>query len=1094
MRRRPFGSESARLRGLRRFASRLRIEALEDRRLLATFTVTNTTDADPGSLRAAILDANANPGSDLIDFNIPGPGVHTIDLTSGALPAIVDTVTLDGNTQPLNGGPATTTPLIEINGATIPVAVSAAPDGLVLALPVGANPSNIRGLAIGGFRGAGIAISGAGSNLIEGSLIGLNAAGTAAAPNAAGVVINGSPNNTVGGTSGTNRNVVSGNTGAGVSIVGAAATGNALQGNLIGTDVSGTLAIPNANGVLIAGASNNAVGGTIVAARNLISGNTGAGLQVSGAGASGNSIQGNYVGLTQSGSAALGNAVGVRISDGAASNSVGGTALGTRNVISGNSAIQVFILGSTNNVVLGNTIGLDATGATALATPQARIAGVEIDDGSTGNTIGGITSTASNVISGSSGPGIQVRGQAVAGVGTAAASNLILGNFVGTDVSGTTRQPNAGGGVVFRDGTTGNTLGGTSGGLARNVISGNTGAGVSLLGAATTGNVIQANTIGLQADNGAVLGNTGDGVFVDGAINNQVGGLEAAATNTIAGNDGAGVFINSGNRIAIRRNSIYDNKALGIDLAPRGVNPNTATPSQTGPNNLQNYPVITGVTTSGTTTTVSGTLASVASRTFTIELFSNTARDPSGFGQGRTFVGSTTVTTDAAGNATFSVPTTTAVALGAFLSATATDPDGNTSEFAADAVNVAPSVDLNVTLTPSPSPVAVGGVLTYTVTVSNGGPSVATNVVLTDTLPSGVNFIGATTSLGSVTQAGTSPNSTVTATLGTLAAGQTATITITVVAPTGGTITNTAVATLAEADSNPANNTATVATSVVQGVDLVVRATTTPSSATVGSRLAITFTVTNGSATNTAPTVNLTAPLPSGATVAGSSSSQGSTSTANNRLVAAFGALAPGASANVTLLLNPTAAGTLTVAATATSDLPEVDPNTNSVAAVVTVNAASTNPVGSDGPRVVALNRTGFRRQPTTYVATFDGPLETPSATARSNYRLFSAGRDGQLGTQDDVAIGLTRPFYDATNNTVSIRTRRAVSLHRRVTFAINGTAPNGVRGANGQLLDGNNDGQPGGNFTRTFKGVGPGRIRLSVATSVARVKRASNS
>ena len=117
MRRRPFGLESARLQGRRRSASGFRLERLEDRRLLATFTVVTTTDAGEGSLRAAILLANASPGSDVINFNITGSGVHTINLTSGALPPVVDTVLIDGGTS-------ASTPTIQVNGSQIPTVCS----------------------------------------------------------------------------------------------------------------------------------------------------------------------------------------------------------------------------------------------------------------------------------------------------------------------------------------------------------------------------------------------------------------------------------------------------------------------------------------------------------------------------------------------------------------------------------------------------------------------------------------------------------------------------------------------------------------------------------------------------------------------------------------------------------------------------------------------------------------------------------------------------------------------------------------------------------------------------------------------------------
>ncbi|MDB5353523.1 MAG: Cna domain protein [Planctomycetota bacterium] len=1073
MRRRLFGLESAGPRGRRKSASRPRIEALEDRRLLTTFFVLNTNDNGEGSLRKAILDANGNVGSDVINFNISGTGVHTISLTTGALPTITDTALLDASSQPTNGGPVISTPLIELDGSTLPAGTN---DGLTINLPVGTSPSTIRGIAIGGFTGSGVVITGVGGNAVQQSLIGVNADGTAAKANAIGILINGSANNSIGGLSTTFRNVISGNTGPGVSITGATSSGNAIQGNIIGTDLGGTVAIRNANGIVIAsGASNNTIGGAIVAARNVISGNTGVGVLVTDTGSAGNSMQGNYIGLTSSGTAGLGNAIGVELASGATGNSIGGSSVSNRNIISGNTTSNILIVGSTNNVVVGNTVGLNADGSTALGGTQASTAGIELENGAIGNTIGGVAATANNVIAGSTGPGIQIRGQTGA-TGTISANNLVQGNFVGTNLPGSVAVAN-GGGIVLRDGTTGNTVGGTAGGLARNVVSGNTGAGVSLLGTATTGNIIQSNLIGLQSDGVTALANTGDGVFVDGATNSQIGGTVAGAANTIANNAGAGVFVNTGTGISIRRNSIFGNTGLGIDLAPKGVNQNVATNPGVGPNNLQNYPVITGVVTTNNVTTVTGTLHSAPSTSYSIEIYSNTAADPSGNGQGKTFVGSTNVTTDASGNATFTTPTTAILTVGSVLSATATDGGGNTSEFSADVANVAPTADTSVTITASPAPFAIGGQITYTIVVSNAGPSAATNLVVTDTLPTGVSFIGATSSANNVSQSG----STVTANIGSLASGASATLTITVVANTGGTLIDTVTTTQTESDTNLANNTASVATLVAQGVDLILTTVANPNPVTVGSPVAIMFTVTNSSTTTGAGVVNLTAPIPAGATIVSATTTQGSTSTANNQLTAAFGTLAAGASATVTLVLNPTTTGTLTTPATVTSAVPDVNPATNIAASVVTVNAAPTTPpIGTDGPRVLGVDRSGFHAQTSNILVTFDGPLDVATAQSLSNYQLVFAGKDGRFGTKDDQTIALSSATYDATAHTVSLHTRKPYSLHKNVQLTVSGTPPNAVRGANGQLLDGEDTGTPGSNFVTVFKGVGPGRISVT--------------
>src|SRR5262245_6866446 len=188
-----------------------RLEAMEDRLLLATFPVTSTADSGNGSLRQAILSAESTPGADTISFSI-GSGPQTIRLSS-PLPQINDSVTIDGTTQPGYAG----TPLIELNGST----AGAGANGLTIS----AGNSTVRGLAIRGFAGSGIVLDTNGGDVIQGNFIGTNAAGTVLANGGSGVLISGVGNNTVGGTTAAARNVISGNSGAGVTITGAAAIG-----------------------------------------------------------------------------------------------------------------------------------------------------------------------------------------------------------------------------------------------------------------------------------------------------------------------------------------------------------------------------------------------------------------------------------------------------------------------------------------------------------------------------------------------------------------------------------------------------------------------------------------------------------------------------------------------------------------------------------------------------------------------------------------------------------------------------------------------------------------------------------------------------
>ena len=162
-------------------------------------------------------------------------------------------------------------------------------------------------------------------------------------------------------------------------------------------------------------------------------------------------------------------------------------------------------------------------------------------------------------------------------------------------------------------------------------------------------NLVQGNFIGTDVTGKSGLANRGGIRILVGAVNNTIGGTQTGAGNTIAFNgfDGVEVTTDTGN--AILRNSIFANDFLGIDVGPNGVTLNDPGDGDTGGNNLQNFPVLTSAASDSGSTTIGGTLNSTPSSTFTIELFSNTAADASGFGEGETFLGATTVTTDAGG-------------------------------------------------------------------------------------------------------------------------------------------------------------------------------------------------------------------------------------------------------------------------------------------------------------------------------------------------------------------------------------------------------------------------------------------------------------
>ena len=639
-------------------------------------TVLNTNDSGWGSLRQALHFANALPGLDAIDFSI-GSGVQTISLLS-ALPPISDPVIIDGTTQPGFAG----SPIIELDGSGAGSGV----DGLQIA---GGN-STVRGLVINRFGDDGIHMQSNGGNTIEGCFIGTDVSGTVDLGNVHFAInVDKSPDNIIGGTAPGARNLLSGNGYSGVRLYASGATRNVVQGNYVGTDITGTQDLGNTwYGVYVRQAPGNTIGGISEGEGNLVSGNDRHGINIEASGASGNLVVGNSVGTNAAGDAALGNGRdGINIS--ADNNTIGGMAEGAGNLISANAQNGVLVRsGVTGTLLQGNHIGTDASGTKVLGNGQH---GVHIAPAAN-TTVGGTAESARNLISGNGLSGVAASG---------ATGTLVQGNYVGTDITGTVDLGNAHYGVDFYN-SSDNTVGGTDPGAA-NVLSGNGFSGVRMQGGSATGNVIQGNFLGTDVSGTLDLGNTWYGAYISSASGNTVGGLEEGAANLVAFNDKHGVRIegssvgnevvgntitantwdgvqvNSGTGNTVRMNSIHGNGDLGIDLGPEGVTANDIGDGDTGANGLQNYPVLTAV--DPESNTVMGTLNSAASTTLQVEFFSSNSGDPSGYGEGETYLGSTEVATDGSGDATFSVGLPIPISQGSFVSATATDADGNTSEF-----------------------------------------------------------------------------------------------------------------------------------------------------------------------------------------------------------------------------------------------------------------------------------------------------------------------------------------------------------------------------------------------------------------------------
>lgn len=549
----------------------------------------------------------------------------------------------------------------------------------------------------------GIEISGAGAqhNEVAGNFIGLGASGAASVPNGgSGVRIfapsNGWYNEIGGETSLTGTppgNVISGNGQNGIVLSGFGVNYSEVYGNLIGLDATGSYAVANrGNGVLYTNSAHNAVlGGPSNDATP-----DSDGLEINGPGTYEIWVAWNWIGTNRAGTAAVPNGGnGVLITNRANGNYIGYTPYGGGtgngpNVISGNDAndgsdgVELNGQGVIHNYVISNTIGLAPDGRTPMPN---RNNGILITNGASTNLIGGGTGLGGNVISGnnltSTSDGIEINGSS---------NNFIQDNLIGTDASGLTAVGNGGDGVFITDApfnasANGNTVGGTS--YDRNVISGNHGDGVEIMGSLARSNLVQANYIGLSSNGSYGLGNGAYGVFlIAGAGGNIIGGTSgltpSACTgpcNRIGSNALAGVAVDTTASTAnlIRGNTIVRNGGLGIDLLPTGPTSNDPMDSDTGPNRLQNFPAITGMSYAGGTTTIQGTLDSAPSVSYTVDLFGNpSGDDPSGYGQGEVYLGSTTCSTDAGGHCAW---TLSAAGLQPSPSATATDPSNNTSEF-----------------------------------------------------------------------------------------------------------------------------------------------------------------------------------------------------------------------------------------------------------------------------------------------------------------------------------------------------------------------------------------------------------------------------
>ena len=337
---------------------------------------------------------------------------------------------------------------------------------------------------------------------------------------------------------------------------------------------------------------------------------------------------------------------------------------------------------ATQTVVIDGYTQTEATANTLTASDNA-VLKIELDGASAGPGVTGMRIA---------GGGSILRGFVINRFGShgvnlqSSPGSTVTGNFIGTDVSGTLGLSNAGSGVSCPGNSM--TIGGSTPALV-NLISGNGEDGILLSN--SNSNLILGNFIGTKSNGTSALPNGDSGIKIAGSTSvfNTIGGINAGEGNTIAFNTRDGVRLaDSGVGNAIRGNSIFSNGStasdLGIDLGADGITPNDNKDPDSGPNTLQNFPVITSALVTGSTRTITGTLNSTVGDSFTIDFYQNPSCDTSGNGEGKTYIGSTSVTTDGTtGDVSFTFHPLV-LTIGQVVTATATSDVGvNTSEFSA---------------------------------------------------------------------------------------------------------------------------------------------------------------------------------------------------------------------------------------------------------------------------------------------------------------------------------------------------------------------------------------------------------------------------
>ena len=1019
--------------------SRVCLEVLEDRQLLATITVNTTADgtaaASTLSLREAIEVSNgtlsvsslstqqqaqvsgAVGNTNTIDFNIPttdqgynaATGVWTIAVEENPLPTIsTNAAIINGYSQP---GSSKNT-LAHGDNAKLTIALNG---GEFAGLTLGQQGSQVSGLDIEKFL-YGVVITAPGNVQVAGCFIGTDSTGETAAPNGDGVVIENS-SNLIGGPNVGDRNVISGNSlGAEIYVpdktenpLGITPSGNLIENNFIGLDATGTKGIPSRS----AGVSDQGTGDTY-----------------------------------------------------------GGTAPGVGNVISGNNEDGIIATGSIT--IEGNYVGTDANGNVALGNDAADSAGVGIDDtqqvAATATTI-----ISNNLVSGND-DGIYVS--------TAQGSQstyTIANNLIGTNAAGTSALGNSGYGIQLESVENAT--------IQNNVISANY-EGIDVQAQISSTELqhiaILGNLIGTDRTGTVALGNTAAGIYMHPGSGITIGGTGPGQGNVIANSPfGFGIGLQGGQQDEFIRNSIFGN--AGSPGYPAGIL------SASGA-----APVLTFTPGTGSTITLSGTLTEAPNTTYVVEVFSNPSAQTLAQAQGQTFVQDVTLKTDATGKGSFSLTEPNG-----FYTATSTDPSGNTSVFSnAVGLRALPATATTVTtVSSSQNPATAGQQVTFTAVVTapsyQGTPTgtvtftidghsqspVSLSVVggkdeaqfLTSTLAAGQHTVTAAyggdtnvnPSSGSLpTQTVSAGNllattTTLTSSLDPSTVGQEVTFTAIIAAPgyqgtPTGTVTFTidgqaqspvplavvggndeakfVTSTLApgshsvtasfNGDTNVSPSSGSLPTQTVNAPGLKATSITVTSSldpSTVGQPVTFTAVVSPGAAAGT-PTGTVTftidgkaeAPVPLTHDKSGA--------------------------AHASFQISTLSAGKHTVTASYSGD--STDAASSPVTPLLQTVIAST--VGA--PRVTLVQRFGVHMHPTVLVLSFDAALDPASATSLQNYALV--GPEGNH-------IGFKSVSYDSSAHTVTLRPTVKINVHRTYRLTVIGNDSHGVCGVDRALLDG---------------------------------------